>query len=288
MNHQIITFDTLDALVNASREPSSWGQRDSRSDDRKFTGTASHAEACTLAIHGWAEGLSRMTASLDAARATSTSVGQAPAYLLDVCGAYPHAAIAATGDAFCMMAPTPVSERARPILRLATSTALPSSYEASEVFNYGAGLVAVIDALETAGFSVELQTVRCNKSWKGTGKERLTIATTIKSAGEVLDLERLAFCLGSASYNRRLHFGVVEARCPASLWEGSYGVADKPQHGTDVEHDVCVLPGPTMFPDGSAELASPEAAFTAMLPAITALLADRYSNFPALAFSAAA
>ena len=288
MTHQTITFDSLEALVGASNEPSSWGQRDSRTGDAAFTGTASHSEACSLATHGWADGLKKMSLCLEAARASSTAVGQAPAYLLDVCGAYPHAAIAATGDAFCMMAPTPVSERARPILRLATSTALPAVYGASEVFNYGAGLVAVIDALEAAGFSVELQTVRCNTSSDGKKIERLTIATTIKGAGEALDLERLAFCLGSASYNRRLHFGVVEARCPAAPWEGSYGVADKPQHGKDVEADVCILPGVTMFAQGSAALASPEAAFKAMLPAITALLTDRYSNFPPLLLGAAA
>lgn len=287
MTHQIITFDSLEALVGASKEPSSWGQRDSRTGDVAFTGTASHSEACTLATDGWAEGLRKMSLCLDAARATSTAVGQAPAYLLDVCGAYPHAAIAAAGDAFCMMAPTPVSERARPILRLATSTALPAVYEAQEVFNYGAGLVAVIDALEAAAFSVELQTVRCNTTWGSKG-ERLTITTTIKGAGEALDLERLAFCLGSASYNRRLHFGVVEARCPAALWQGSYGTATQPEHGRDVEADVCILPGVTMFAQGSAALASPEAAFKAMLPAITALLTDRYSNFPPLLLGAAA
>lgn len=288
MKHQTITFDSLDALIRASQEPSTWSRRDSREGEFHFTGTRSHADACNLAQHGWAEGLQKMQVNLASVQASNTATGPAPAYLLDVAGAYPHAAIAASGDAFCMMAPTPVSDRARPILRVATSTALGAMFEASEVFNYGAALVAIIDALEGNGFSVELQSIRCNVSvGGGTGNERLTITTLLKQAGEPLDLERLAFCLGNASFNRRIHFGVVEARCPASLWQGSYGRADKPEHGTDVENDVCLLPGPMMFGPGEPQLSSPEAAFKAMLPKILDLLADRYANFPSLIHLAA-
>jgi hypothetical protein len=287
MTHQTIDFDSLDALVTAASAPSSWATRDSREGDFSFTGTRSFDQACEFARHGWQDGLSRMQCALDAVKASNTASGPAPGFLLDVAGAYPIAALAAAGDAFCMMAPTPISQRARPILRLATSTALPATYKPAEVFNYGSALVAVIDALEGAGFSVELASVRCNVS-ASQNDQRLTIRTTLKGAGDALDLERLAFCLGSASYNRRLHFGVVEARCPSGPWAGSYGSAVKPQHGLDVDHDVTILPGPTMFDQGSDTLASPEACFAAMLPAVTALLADRYASFPAMAWQAAA
>jgi len=288
MNHQTIHFDSLEALIRASQEDSRWADRESRSGTFAFCGTHSHADACTLALHGWAEGLQKMQAALSAVQASNTATGPAPAYLLDVAGAYPHAAIAASGDAFCMMAPTPVSERARPILRIATSTALSAAFEPQEVFAYGSGLVAIIDALESTGFSVELQSIRCNVSVNGgSGKDRLTITTIIKRAGEPLDLERLAFCLGSASFNRRLHFGVVEARCPSELWKSTYGSAQQPLHGQDIEHDVCLLPGPMMFGPGSPELASPEAAFKAMQPKVLELLADRYANFPSLIHLAA-
>ena len=288
MKHQTITFDSLDALIRASQERSTWNRRDSREGEFHFTGTRSFDEACTLAQHGWAEGLRKMQVNLAAVQASNTATGAAPAYMLDVAGAYPHAAIAASGDAFCMVSPAPISERARPILRIATSTALGAMFEPSEVFNYGAALVAIIDALEGNGFSVELQSIRCNISiGGGTGNERLTITTMLKRAGEPLDLERLAFCLGNASFNRRIHFGVVESRCPASLWQGSYGRAEQPQHGTDVENDVCLLPGPMMFGPGEPQLSSPEAAFKAMLPKVLDLLADRYASFPSLIHLAA-
>lgn len=287
MNRQIIEFESIEALIRASQAPSAWqSDRESITGDFTFTGTHSHAEACALASQGWPEGLKKMKVCLDAVQASNTATGRAPSYMLDVAGAYPHAAIAASGDAFCMIAPIPVNERARPILRLATSTALSAAFETHEVFNYGSGLVAVIDTLESSGFSVELQSIRCNQSSRD-DKHRLTIKTLLKRAGDALELERLAFCLGHASFNRRVHFGVVESQCPEHPWRSTYGSAAIPERGTELDDDICLLPGPMMFGPGADELQSPEAAFKAMKGKVLELLADRYSNFPALIFEAA-
>ena len=106
MTHQIIDFDSLDALVTAASAPSSWATRDSREGEFSFTGTRSFDQACEFARHGWQDGLSRMQCALDAVKASNTASGPAPGFLLDVAGAYPIAALAAAGDAFCMMAPT--------------------------------------------------------------------------------------------------------------------------------------------------------------------------------------
>lgn len=277
-----IEFDSIDALCAAALEPCAWASapRDSVKGDRDFTGTDSIEQALDFAQHGWREGLSRMTLALEAATAAASATGPAPSYSLDVAGAFPLVPAAVAGDPMCMFNPAPVSERARPVLRLATSTALRSDFQPHEVFNYGAGLVAVIDALERAGFATELTSCRCNES-RGP-VSRLTILTKLKGAGEALDLERLAFCLGSASFNRRLHFGVVESRCPESGWGYSYGSAAIPNRGTDIDSDVCLLPGPTMFGPRSKELSTPEKAFDAMKPKVLELLRDRYAAFPDL------
>lgn len=285
MTHQIITFESVEALCAAAQEPTPWKtERESVTGTLAFTGTASIDEALTFAREGWHEGLSRMRLALDKVAASSPAIGPAPSFSLDVAGAFPLIPAAVAGDPLNMWNPAPISERARPVLRIATSTALPSQYEPHEVFNFGAGLVAIIDTLEKEGFSVELSTCRCNTA----GKERLTILTKVKGAGETLDLERLAFVLGSASYNRRLHFGVVEARCNEKAWAYGYGCAVAPQHGQDVDEDVTILAGPTMFQAGSKELATPEAAFDAMTPKILELLRDRYAAFPEVQLSRAA
>jgi hypothetical protein len=283
--HQIITFDSVEALCAAAQAPSSWtAERESVTGTLGFTGTASLDGALAFARDGWGEGLAKMRLALDRVAASSPAIATAPAFSLDVGGAFPLIAAAVAGDPMCMFNPAPISERARPVLRLVTSTALPAVYEAQEVFNFGAGLVAIIDTLEKEGFSVELSTCRCNNA----GKERLTILTKVKGAGESLDLERLAFVLGSASYNRRLHFGVVEAQCNEKVWAFGYGQATAPQHGQDVDSDVTILAGPTMFKAGSKQLATPEAAFDAMTPVILGLLRDRYAAFPEVHLSRAA
>ena len=277
-----IEFDSIDALCAAAIEPSAWetAPRESVTGDRDFTGTDSIDQALDFARHGWAEGLARMTVALDSVAAAATATGPAPSYSLDVAGAFPLVPAAVGGDPLCMFNPAPINERARPVLRIATSTALRSDFQPHEVFNYGAGLIAIIDALEQAGFSTELTSCRCNESQGPVS--RLIILTKLKGAGEALDRERLAFCLGSASFNRRIHFGVVEARCPQKGWGFGYGSASIPQHGSDIDSDVCLLPGPTMFRPGSDELSTPEKAFSAMKPKALDLLRDRYASFPAL------
>lgn len=282
--HQTLHFNSIEALCAAAVEPSAWGSpRYSVSNDYDFTGTRTVEEAIDLARNGWAEGLAKMKLALESVSASSSALGVAPSYSLDVCGAFPLVPAALAGDPLNMWNPAPINERARPILRIATSTALSSSYGVHEVFNYGAALVAVVDALEAAGFSVELMTCRCNMaSNSGHAGKRLTITTKIKGAGEPLDLERLAFCLGSASYNRRLHFGVVESRCDEGPWSHSYGQAATPKHGADLDQDVTILAGPTAFGAGSKALSTPEAAFDAMLPLTLSLLRDRYGDLPAL------
>lgn len=294
MTLQLIEFESLNELVQAASEPacSGWtsdstSSRDEGQAREQWAGTRSFSQAVNLAREGWAEGLGRMQLAIDAIAANAPSSLVAAAYDLDVAGAYPIAALAAAGSPLCMVNPAPVADRARPVLRLATSVALPAQYEPSEVFAYGAGLIAVIDALEQAGFSVELSSVRCNHALNDE-KIKLTIKTLLKPAGQPLELERLAFCLAHAAYNRRLHFGVVEARCKSKDWAGTYGYARKPEHGADVDHDVCVLPGVTMFPASSEALSSPAKCFDAMLPAILELLRDRFAAFPELHIGKAA
>lgn len=283
MTHQIESFETVEALIKASQGPSSWASRDSRSlsDSMvEFSGTACFEDAVSLASQGWADGLRKMRLALDAVTASSTALGPAPAYLLDVAGAYPMPAIAAAGDVFCMVNPAPVSDRVRPIIKLASSVATGAQATAAQIFNYGAGLVAIIDALETQGFSVELTSLRV-VSW---GDNRATIKTQVKGAGEAADLERLAFCLGHASYNRRIHFGVLEALFPSS-YRTSYGSPKLPEHGRDVESDVCILPPVTSF--DLDLLNTPVSAFEVMAPKVTELLADRFASMPPIISRAA-
>lgn len=283
MTHQIHHFDTIEALTAAANEASGWPSRDSRKTDHDavtFAGSADFNEAETLLRAGWPEGLKKMKVALDAVSASNTALGPSAAYMLDVAGAYPVAAVAASGDPLCMVAPAPISERARPIIKLVSSVATGAWATAEQIFNYGAGLVAIIDALEAHGFSVDLTSCRA----VARDKTRVSILTKVKGAGESLDLERLAFCLGHASYNRRIHFGVLEARADEAF-RFSYGTPQLPEHGKEIDPDHVILPPCSSFE--SSQLVSPVAAFEAITEKVLPLLQDRFATVPPIITRAA-
>lgn len=283
-------FDSVESLIKAADGESPWTGRDSRrlgGDYVEFAGTNSYEEARGFALQGWHDGLARMKSAVESVTATASDFGMIQSYGLDVAGAYPMPHLAAAGDVFCMVTPAPVQDRSRPIVRLATSVSISSTYEAAEIFNFGAGLVAFIDALEKAGFRVELNTLKASKC----GDDTLSILTRIKAAEDSLDLGRAAFALASASWNRRIHFSVMESCGLAeSVWGSTYGRPRAPTHKQDARGDagLIFLPGPQMFEHGARELKSPEAAFKAMTPKIEEMLRDRDASFPPLQFSKAA
>lgn len=283
MSHQIESFETIEQLLAAAAAPSTWESRDSRktsADVCDFAGSRSFEEATTLLRDGWPEGLKKMRVALDQVSASNTASGPTPSYMLDVAGAYPVAAVAASGDPLCMVAPAPISERARPIIKLISSVATGAWATADQIFNYGAGLVATIDALESHGFSVDLTSCRAVTK----DRDRATILTKIKGAGEALDLERLAFCLGHASYNRRVHFGVLEARFP-NIYRFSYGSPQLPERGTEIDADCIILP-PCSSIDAD-QLVTPEKAFAAIADKVLPLLQDRFAAVPPIITRAA-
>lgn len=289
MTHTVLSFDSIESLIDQAQKPSGWNTKDSQRRDSEyaeFSGTLDFPQARDFAIHGWHEGLGRMKAAVDSVTA-ATEFGMIQSYALDVAGAYPLPHLAAAGEAFCMASPAPIQDRARPIVRLATSVSISAMFEAREIFNYGAGLVAFVDALEKSGFRVELNTLKASQC----GDDSLSIMTRIKSAEDALDLGRAAFALASASWNRRIHFAVMEScGLKESQWGSTYGRPRVPCKSKDAAGDggLLFLPGPQMFSQGGPELRTPESAFKAMAPKIESMLRDKLESFPDLQFARAA
>lgn len=283
------TFDSVESFVReaqrgADGEGSAWtAPRQSKGGSRDFTKTATFAEAAGLARHGWPDGRGRMVRGVEAV-AASPAFERAAAILMDVAGAYPVAALAAAGDPACMVSLAPVSERARPIVRIAVSGSVSYNYSADEIFHYGAALLGVIDALETAEFRVELSVIFPAKARNG---DKSAVSVRIKDAPDALDLDRAAFCLAHASTLRRLVFGVIEANLSSEIWGYGYGTPRNPEHGVDGDDGVVFLPGPQQFGAGSPQLRTPEAAFAALAPSVLELLRDRHADFPPLIFGPA-
>jgi hypothetical protein len=289
--HTIKHYDTLEAALQESALDScpSWDFK-KRSGHKtsahysEFTGTSNHAEAVKLARFGWPEGLARMNRNV-AAVASLPALSRAPSYTMDVAGAFPLAALAAAGDPACMFDFAPVSDRVRPIVRLYVNTTASHYYTESEIFNYGSGLVGIIDALESDGYRVELTTVT---SAVAHNNDRCLFTVRIKDAQDSVDLDRMAFCLAHPSFFRRIMFGVMEQNLPESIWESNYGVPDLPDREKHLGGDVILLTGVQSLGHGKPELKTPEAAFKAMIPLINAALLDRFGDVAPLQFGKAA
>jgi len=290
MKKHVFNFDSMDAFVAEARKGAAgsgtaWqAPRQSTGGSESFTKTASFDAAARLAITGWEDGRARMVRGV-AAVASAPSIDRAPAMFFDVAGAYPVAALAAAGEPGCMVNFAPVSDRARPVIRIAVSGSVSYMYGADEIFAYGAALLGLVDSLESADFRVELTVIFPAKA--SGGESKLAMGVMIKRAEDGIDLDRAAFALAHASTLRRLVFGVMEANLPSSVWGGGYGVPRKPEHGLDGDDATVFLPGPQQFAAGSPALRSPVAAFEALLPAALELLRDRYAEFPALQFGGA-
>lgn len=276
-------YETLESAVAVGFEPPTpaWGdyQRESRTHNTQWAGTKSFEAAAALARTGWPDGLKNMVKNVNSL-AAAPSLERGPSFYLDTGGAYPVAALAAAGAPDCMVNFAPVTERVRPIIRLAVPVMASAMYKAEAWENYGAGLVGIIDALESADYRVELTVFISLESY---GKKAL-FTIRVKEAQDFCDLDKLAFALCHASMFRRIGFGVMEKHLDSKTWGGTYGIPCLPD-SKDLP-DMIILAGLQQFKTGGPELKSPLACFKAMLPVISEQLADRFADMPPLQFAA--
>ena len=86
------------------------------------------------------------------------------------------------------------------------------SVSAQNIRNRGAAIAAAVDVLEQTGYSCEVVMINFlgPLSFGGGQDERTLIRTVVKQAGEVVDLDSMAFALTHPAYQRRLVFGAQD------------------------------------------------------------------------------
>jgi hypothetical protein len=271
-----------EALVAAtSQSEPRWTDRSSRQNDSAWAGTDSFSEAIDLAKHGWPEGRKKMTQAVESAQCVA-AYHVSPAFSLDVGGAYPVAAIAATGDAFCMVNHAPVSDRARPTVKLSVSAANSALVKADSIFNYGAALLAIIDSLEQNDYRVELTLFFCAKC----EDHKNSFSVTVKQAQDILDLDKIAFALAQPAMFRRIVFSLYELNLPPIYGRKGYGVPRLPEIGLDLTEGSVLLPSCQSF--DSATLKTPAGAYKTIAPTIQQLLSEHGAPVPEIIFNGAA
>lgn len=126
-----------------------------------------------------------------------------------------------------LLAGNPDHMRSRPkqpgkkVITFFTESAFSASINSEHVIIRAATIAAIVDILEMNGFSCEIvATANTRHAYRPSWQ----IVTTLKSAGEPLNLNDIVFALGHTSYFRRLNLGLIALDAALSnVWEtGSY------------------------------------------------------------------
>lgn len=145
---------------------------------------------------------------------------EASRYVKDVAGEYYDVGEYLAGEPECFFAER--GEPARPVVEVVASVSMSSRISAESIRNRGAAIVALCDALDEDGYSVDLQIVF--------GAFGLPLEYGIRMycylhlATDPIDLDAVGFVLANASFQRRLMFAVMEkATGKRSLDRWQYG-----------------------------------------------------------------
>lgn len=215
-------FDTLDAFIDraAGRPATRWNC--SVTNGHKFTGTHSFAEAVKLARDGWAEGREAVEAARAHFEHVTGSRVRRSITVEAVAGFAPDVPAFLAGAPDCMLAREEVeAEGAGKIIKLVVQGVASAAISKAEIIKKGALIVALVDALESAGRSVELVV---DFTSGDCAPNRVSAILTAKRAGEPVEIDRLAFILAHPSMLRRFAFGIFEKHPDFMNWAGiGYG-----------------------------------------------------------------
>ena len=272
-------YRDIEHAIEVGKRESVWVCSDdqSRSGSFGFTGTDSWEQTVGLATDGWPEGRELLADAV--AIAMSAAQSNQPSVTYDVAGSYPIAAIAAAQDPDCMMNIDPWTMRQMPIVKVEYNAGNHCGYETSEMSNFGAALLTILNCIELAGSRVE---VVANFTAGASGNVKRTFAVRLKEAEQQFDLDAMAFCVCHPSFLRRVLFALYEQQAEMETkYSGGYGYPQEAPRDS-IPSDVIYIQGLQQYSAGSKELATPENALKAFLPVIQKALLDRHAEWPPL------
>lgn len=233
MTEYIRTWTIEEALERAVRTPPS-GASESRSKDHNKWGGTTFDDAVRLAREGDPEsaiGLKRhlgVLASRHTAKRATSRWGESGS-TVDV-GAF------LSGEPECMMETVP-ARRPAPVAKIAIERAVSWNVNPETMRATGASVLAVVEAMRTAGIPVEIWVTFTVKSWGG---GLLSTQVLVQEAGRPIDLDVLAFWTVNPAAFRRVGFAIeeqedqkVREECGISSWNGYGSPTATPQADFD-------------------------------------------------------
>jgi hypothetical protein len=204
-------FESLESLLVRAEAPTDMKRNRSSEEPERgggWYGTRDLPEAFRLARFGWKEGRDRMKPMKerlqDLVRQRTNSRQNV---LWDVAGAVVDVGRFCSGEPENMMLfePEPTDGKGK-IVKISVNVAASSGVEAENIFWRGAAIIALVDLLESNGFSCEIEI--CDGR-RGDGMT-LEYRVPVKVPGYALDEDLITFVLAHPSFLRRILFAVNE------------------------------------------------------------------------------
>ncbi len=208
MGYKIRRTFTYGEFIEMANSPvdSKLGRMSQLGSEHVTVGTDSYQEAHELAEQGWPEGVEKIKVIVERIFETTRKAleEQGIRYALDG-GAYVDVGRYCSGEPECFGVFDTV-EKIRPIFKLEVCTNMAGNWGEKQIQNRGAAVLGMIDAVESVGYSAEVDLIVGSEQRKNT----LIYKIRVKNAGEPLDMDRLAFCLMHPAFNRRISWSARE------------------------------------------------------------------------------
>lgn len=158
---------------------------------------------------GWSEGAKR---AYDLAeRLTPKPKSNRTTLHRSVTGAFPNVGAHLAGAPNAMYQVSKKQATGRPYVHLYIPISFSSMMNAETAFDRGCAIVAVVDALETAGCRIKLTLTRTSEIGGGrSGRHRICMRFMVKDYGDRLDVDQVIFTAAHPAMFRRIGFALQE------------------------------------------------------------------------------
>ena len=210
---------------------------------------ATWADAVEMGTNGW----DKATKDLHKIRASNESVMDlgAPSYEWDVMGFEPDIPEFLSGEPDCMLNWS--EDEATPIIRIGIDCSYSAGNSGRYAVNLGGATLSLVDALEGAGYMVELTATFRGAGGYGDSKISVNTDVIVKTTDEYSDVSRVGYAIAHPAFFRKLYFRYLELlddKHQRMLGSG-YG---RPARGDDDDFDVAI-PAPDQYTSKTAEMA---------------------------------
>ncbi len=187
--------------VKSLDKSSAW-QQSGWTPGKDWYGTETLEEAIDLAENGWKEGIERVERLR--ARTIAQNPMRAQPIRYGIAGSTPCVPRAVAGNIFNMRAPDIARSKRRPVITIVSNMSANCGIGEHVISNRAAVVAAMVDQIESAGFSCEVIATATTRGWRHGYKAATSIV--VKRSDQYADVGRMSFALGHSSMFRRFVF----------------------------------------------------------------------------------